>query len=289
MVLDAHTLLVLARYPSLEQTYEVETRYRAVVRTYAISNQKGGVGKTTTAINLAAGLAGIGFRVLLIDTDPQANATTSLGYRGATDGGTTYDLLLDGPADLQVIATSVPGLSLLPSSPDLAGAEIELVGVEGRERRLRDGVATLGSGSDVVLIDCPPSLGLLTLNALVAAQGAIVPIQCEYLALEGLSQLLRTIQLVRQGLNTELSITGVLMTMFDRRTNLAAQVVAEVQQHFQREIFQTIIPRSVRLGEAPSHGMSIFTYDPTSSGALAYRALAVEFVAREGLASGTAV
>ena len=251
-------------------------------RIFAITNQKGGVGKTTTAINLAAALVDLGCRVLLVDADPQANATASLGIARRQSDRTVYGLLLD-PSLAQVVVETSAGIDVIPSSADLAGAELELVQAPEREWRLRRGLETVDGTYDVTLIDCPPSLGLLTLNALVAAEGAIVPIQCEYLALEGLSQVKRTVSLVRQQLNPSLRVAGVLMTMYDRRTNLASQVVADVQQHFPREIYQTIIPRSVRLSEAPSHGLTIFAYDARSLGAQAYQSLALEFSTREGL------
>ncbi len=251
-------------------------------RIFAVTNQKGGVGKTTTAINLAAALVELGCRVLLVDADPQANATASLGLARRQSDRTVYGLLLD-PSVARVVIETSAGIDVIPSSADLAGAELELVQAPEREWRLHRGLETVDGTYDVTLIDCPPSLGLLTLNALVAAEGAIVPIQCEYLALEGLSQVKRTVSLVRQQLNPSLRVAGVLMTMYDRRTNLASQVVADVQQHFPREIYQTIIPRSVRLSEAPSHGLTIFAYDARSLGAQAYQSLALEFATREGL------
>lgn len=257
-------------------------------RIFAITNQKGGVGKTTTAVNLAAALAGLGWQVLLVDIDPQANATASFGLQRPDPDRTVYGLLLN-PSLPAPIVEAAALIDLVPSSPDLAGAELELVQAPDRELRLKRGLGAIGGGYDVTLIDCPPSLGLLTLNALVAAEGAVVPIQCEYLALEGLSQVSRTLSLVRHQVNPSLRLAGVLMTMYDRRTNLASDVVADVQEHFPREIFQTFIPRSVRLSEAPSHGLTIFAYDakrsPGSSslGAQAYQALALEFAAREGL------
>jgi chromosome partitioning protein len=240
------------------------------------------VGKTTAAISLAAGLAASGLHVLLVDSDPQANATTGLGMRALRGDATSYDLVLDPTAHVEPKATAVHNLDLLPSCTDLAGAEVELVATTDRETRLRTGLGA-HANYDVTIIDCPPSLGLLSLNALVAANGVIVPLQCEYLALEGLSQVMRTVHRVRISMNRSLALTGIVMTMYDRRTNLASQVVAEVRKHFPRDVFDTIIPRSIRLGEAPSHGMTIFDYDATSNGAGAFRELTTEIIEREGL------
>jgi chromosome partitioning protein len=249
----------------------------------ALANQKGGVGKTTTCINLGAGLAQHGRRVLLVDIDPQANATSSLGYDKQSLAQTIYDVVIaDLPIASAIITTNRLGLDLIPSGLPLAGAEVELVAMPQREYRLRQTLEGVASSYDYVLIDCPPSLGLLTVNALVAAHGVIIPIQCEYLALEGLSQLLNTIQMIRRELNPRLTIAGVLMTMYDARTTLAQQVVREVETHFPGEIFKTIVPRSVRLAEAPSYGQSIFEYDGSSRGAAAYRALTEEVLARHG-------
>jgi chromosome partitioning protein len=246
----------------------------------AFANQKGGVGKTTTAVNLGAALAAPGRSVLVVDMDAQANASSALG-REARDGHDTYEVLLGGADPLDaLVETSAAGVLLLPASRDLAGAEIELVAVEGREGRLRAALARLRDRFDYVLVDCPPSLGLLTVNALTAADEVIVPVQCEYLALEGLGHLARTLELVRQRLNPALRLRGLVMTMFDARTNLSAEVVAEVRRHF-AQTYRTVIPRSVRLGEAPSHGRSILDYDPSSSGARAYRSLAEEVIAQE--------
>lgn len=252
-------------------------------RVYAITNQKGGVGKTTTAVNLGAALASLGRHVLLIDVDPQANATSSLGLDKHAAHQSVYDAIInERPLREIVCSTDQPGLDLVPSSPDLAGAEVELVALINRERRLRRALDSLRGSFDVTLIDCPPSLGLLTVNALSAADEVLVPVQCEYLSLEGLSLLMRTIDLVRRHLNPELRLAGLLMTMHDARTNLAQQVVGEVRQHFPDQCFNTIIPRSVRLSEAPSYGETILSYAPNSTGAVAYRLLAMEVLEKLG-------
>lgn len=250
-------------------------------RVYSVANQKGGVGKTTTAINLGAYLTKAGKRVLLVDMDPQANATSSLGYDKRTLARTMYDVIIDNLAlaDL-TIPTERLGLDLAPAGLGLAGAEVELVALPSREYRLALALKPLTENYDYVVIDCPPSLGLLTVNALTASDGAIIPIQCEYLALEGLSQLLGTIKRIRERLNPALAVMGVVMTMYDSRTSLSAQVVNEVRRHFPHEIFETIIPRSVRLAEAPSYGQSILEYDAASRGAQAYQSLAAEIIAR---------
>lgn len=247
----------------------------------AIANQKGGVGKTTTAINLGAALAAAGKRTLLVDLDPQANATSGLGLDKGKVERSVYEALI-GQQSLSdvIISTEWTGLDLVPSAIRLAGAEIEMVGLMAREQRLRRTLEDVVSRYDVILIDCSPSLGLLTVNALTAAGGILIPIQCEYLALEALGQLLSTIGLIRDNLNQRLEITGIVMTMFDARTNLSQQVVDEVRTHFPKQIFETIIPRSVRLSEAPSYGKPILAYDPTSRGAVAYRRLADELIAR---------
>ena len=251
-----------------------------MTRIYALVNQKGGVGKTTTAINLAAFLAQLQQRVLLVDLDSQANATSSLGMDKSKVAGGVYDALINGaPAADFVLHSPRLQLALLPASAALAGAEVELVNALARESQLRLALAGLEANYDYILIDCPPSLGLLTLNGLVAArEGVIIPVQCEYLALEGLGALTHTITRVRAALNPRLVIRGLVMTMFDRRASLATQVVEEVRKHFPGKVFQAIIPRSVRLAEAPSHGVPISVYAPSSSGAAAYRALAEELL-----------
>jgi len=248
-------------------------------RVYTLANQKGGVGKTTTAVNLGAYMAEAGKRVLLVDADPQGNATSSLGIDKSALSRSMYDVLIGAePAADVVTLTACMGLDLLPSSPSLAGAEVELVELTGRELRLRRALQAIRSRYDYVLIDTPPSLGLLTVNALTAADGVLIPVQCEYLPLEGLSQLLQTIELVRQNLNPDLTVRGLIMTMYDARTNLAKQVVDEVREHFPSTTFSSIIPRSIKLGEAPSYGEPISSYSPESSGARAYAALCRELL-----------
>jgi len=253
-------------------------------RVLAVANQKGGVGKTTTAVNLAGELVRRGQRVLLVDSDPQGNATTSLGVAKRSLPATTYDLLMQ-TADVgtAIITSGRDRLDLVPADEDLAGAAIELAGVDRREWRLQDALEQIAIGYNHVIIDCPPSLGLLTLNALCAADSVLIPLQCEYLALEGLAQLKGTLDRVRDGLNPELRIIGVVMTMYDGRTNLAQQVVEEVQRHFPRLICRTLIPRSVRISEAPSYGKLIAEYDPLGRSAQAYAALADEVLQRESL------
>jgi len=253
-----------------------------MTRIYALANQKGGVGKTTTAVNLGAYLAQAGARVLLVDADPQANATSSLGVDKHKTRRSVYDSLVNGvPLESVIVLSGLLRLDLAPSSPALAGAEVEIVPLERREYLLRQALHSVRGRYDYILIDTPPSLGLLTLNALTAADdGVIIPVQCEYLALEGLSELLRTIDLVRNRLNPLTRVAGVVLTMYDVRTNLAQQVVEQVRKHFGDLVFQTVIPRSVRLGEAPSYGEPICTYAPGSPGAAAYEALARELKAR---------
>ncbi len=252
-----------------------------MVRVTACTNQKGGVGKTTTVINLAAYLALAGTRILVIDLDPQGNATSGLGIDRRSIERSSYDALVDRtPIDGLIVRTAVDGLDLVPSTPALSGAEVELVGVAARERRLAASLAELNGRYDRVLIDCPPSLGLLTVNALTAADGVLIPIQTEYYALEGLSQLVNTIRRVREGLNPRLELDGVLLTMYDARTRLSAQVATEVRRHMNGTVYDTVVPRSIRLSEAPSHGLPIALYDPSSRGATAYRELAGEVSAR---------
>jgi chromosome partitioning protein len=253
-------------------------------RIRAVANQKGGVGKTTTAINLAASLAVAGQRVLLVDMDPQSNLTSGVGLKGQTaEAGTVYQALtadVEDAADF-VLETRVPGLSLVPADRNLTGAEIDLVAMPGRERRLRLLLESLRPRYDYIFIDTPPSLGLLTLNALVAADAVIIPLNCEYFALEGLADLVATLRRVRATFNPSLDIAGVLMTMYDERTNLGSQVARDIRSFFQERVYQTVIPRNIRLGEAPSHGMPALMYDAKSRGAEAYLALAREVLARD--------
>ena len=244
-----------------------------------VANQKGGVGKTTTSINLSACLARLNQRVLLVDIDPQGNSTSGLGIEKESLGASIYDVLINGMAAEQVIAaTKVDNLSILPSNIQLVGAEIELTGMIAREHILRGVLDPVRTKFDFIIVDCPPSLGLLTLNALTAADKILVPIQCEFFALEGLSQLINTVNIVSKRLNPNLSMEGVLLTMYDPRTNLSQQVVTEVKKFFNNKVYDTMIPRNVRLGEAPSFGLPIIMYDPTCSGARAYMDLAEEVV-----------
>ncbi len=261
---------------------------RARGRVLSIANQKGGVGKTTTAVSLSAALAQVPLRVLLIDLDPQGNATSGVGVRGEHCAATVYDVIVDDtPIEDAVEPTSVRNLFLVPATIDLAGAEIELVSAFSREQKLRRALEGVREDFDLIIIDCPPSLGLLTVNALTAADGVLVPIQCEYYALEGLGALRRNAELIENNLNPGLEITGFVLTMHDGRTRLSQQVVEEVKEHFGERVFQTRIPRSVRLAEAPSYGQPITVFDPGSRGSVAYHRLATEVITRLGVGNST--
>lgn len=265
----------------------VEVKLSGRTRVFTVSNQKGGVGKTTTAVNISAALASLGAKVLVIDLDPQGNASTALGVPHNADTASIYDVLIDEFPLADIIQTSPesPNLLCAPSTIHLAGAEIELVSQVAREHRLRgalrDYLADAGNHLDFVIIDCPPSLGLLTINAFTAADEVLIPIQCEYYALEGLSQLLGSVKMIQKHLNPALYVSTILLTMYDGRTRLAQQVADEVRQHFSNEVLDTVIPRSVRVSEAPSFGQTVIAYDGHSAGAIAYREAAVEIVARD--------
>jgi chromosome partitioning protein len=247
---------------------------------YAIANQKGGVGKTTTTVNIAASLAQYGARVLVVDLDPQGNASTALGVEHHAEVPSIYDVLIERYTMEEIVqpVPDIPGLYCAPATIDLAGAEIELVSMVARESRLQRALAVYENDLDYILIDCPPSLGLLTVNAMVAGEEVLIPIQCEYYALEGLGQLLRNIELVRAHLNPGLHVSTILLTMYDARTRLASQVADEVRTHFPLQVLRTAVPRSVRISEAPSYSQTVMTYDPASTGALAYREAAREIV-----------
>ncbi|WP_438354805.1 ParA family protein [Microbacterium sp. CJ88] len=273
-----------ARRRALEQR---SVQLSGRTRVLTVSNQKGGVGKTTTAVNLAASLAAVGARVLVVDLDPQGNASTALNIPHTADTPSVYDVLIDEfpIADIVQVSPESPNLFCAPSTLHLAGAEIELVSQVAREHRLRtaleDYLAGEGQHMDFVLIDCPPSLGLLTINAFVAAHELLIPIQCEYYALEGLSQLLGTVGMIQKHLNPSLHLSTILLTMYDGRTRLAQQVAEEVREHFPREVLATVIPRSVRVSEAPSFGQTVIAYDGQSAGAVAYREAAIEIIQRD--------
>ncbi len=252
-------------------------------RVICIANQKGGVGKTTTAVNLAAALALMGKKTLLVDCDPQGNATSGLGVNPAEGAPTLYQVLIgQAAAQEAIVPTQVEGLSLLPAEVNLFGAEVELADEQGRNRLLAGALAPLKESYAYTILDCPPSLGILTVNALAACDGVLIPLQCEYYALEGLTQLLHTVARVRRGLNPGLKLEGIVLTMFDRRNNLSHQVAADVRKHFGHRVFNTLIPRNVRLSEAPSFGKPVMLYDPRSTGSRAYLALAQELLARHG-------
>ena len=266
----------------MQDSNQITRANGASIRVLALTNQKGGVGKTTTTINLATALAACGRRVLIIDLDPQGNASTGLGIGREVRKVTSYDVLLNGAAvAAATIPTVVPGMSIVPASLDLSGAEIELVDQPRREFRLREALATVSADYEYILIDCPPSLNLLTLNALVAADAVIVPLQCEFYALEGLTHLLQTIEQVKRVFNQKLNIQGVVLTMYDKRNNLCELVAADVRGHFGSRVYETVIPRNVKVSEAPSHGKPVLLYDLRCAGAQAYVHLAREVLQRE--------
>lgn len=254
---------------------------------FAVTNQKGGVGKTTTTVNLAASLADFGKKVLLIDLDPQGNATTGCGLNKNDIENSSYEVIMaEAKASDAILSPEGLGFDVMPTNADLTAAEVELLEIKLREHRLRIALESTREKYDYVLIDCPPSLSMLTVNALVASQGIVIPIQCEYYALEGLSSLLKTIERVKQRANPTLDITGLLRTMFDARNNLANQVSRQLMSHFEGKVFQSIIPRNVRLAEAPSHGLPVLAYDRSSTGSIAYMALASEFMRRQTKVNG---
>lgn len=276
------TCFLLTVAHNLQEKTPILFEVKVLSKIMAVANQKGGVGKTTTSVNLGAGLASLGKRVLLVDIDPQGNTTSGVGINKADVANCIYDVIINEvPPQEAIVETQIEGLHIIPATIQLAGAEIELVSTISREVRLKKSLAMVKKNYDYILIDCPPSLGMLTINSLTASDSVIIPIQCEYYALEGLSQLLNTVRLVQKHLNTSLQIEGVLLTMFDARTNLGIQVIEEVKKYFQQKVYQTIIPRNVRLSEAPSHGQSIITYDPRSRGAEVYLELAKEVISYE--------
>ncbi|MGE0094594.1 MAG: ParA family protein [Alphaproteobacteria bacterium] len=265
----------------IESTIQVEAA-KAPTRILAIANQKGGVGKTTTAVNLGTALAAVGERVLLIDLDPQGNASTGLGIDRRARSVGTYNVVIEGvEAKTAILATTIPNLSVIPSSVDLSGAELELVDLPNREHRLGEAIRQTADSYTYILIDCPPALGLLTLNAFSAADAVLVPLQCEFYALEGLSHLVRTIERVKRAFNPRLEIQGLVLTMFDKRNSLCDLVASDVRQHFGDKVYQTVIPRNVRVSEAPSHGKPVLLYDFKCAGSQAYIHLASEVIRRE--------
>lgn len=276
---------MVQNYRRREELDAIKLQRPQDTRIIAVANQKGGVGKTTSTVNLAAALAVGGLRVLVIDIDPQGNATTALGIDRSQVSSSIYEALIGQTSIAQTLreCPQIPNLFVCPSHINLAGAEIELVGIEHRERMLAAAIDELVAQThfDYILIDCPPSLGIITLNALVAAKEVMIPIQCEYYALEGLSQLLNNVNLIRQAYNPDLYVSTILLTMYDRRTNLSAEVATELRSHFPQVTLQTVIPRSVRVSEAPSFGQTVLTYDPRCSGTIAYREAALEIAGAE--------
>lgn len=268
--------------PSVSQNPTIPNSLNQACRILAIVNQKGGVGKTTTAVNLATAMAAVGKRVLIVDADPQGNASTGLGFARASRGAGCYEMMFDGLSVTDVAQpTIIPGLSIITSSADLAGAEIQLVNLERRESRMREAFARSAAAYDLILIDCPPSLNLITLNALVAADGILVPLQVEFYALEGITSLLQTVDAVRARFNPELEVEGVILTMYDKRNSLSTAVEGDVRAYFGERVFKTVIPRNVRVSEAPSHGKPVLLYDLKCPGSQAYMQLASELLKRE--------